>query len=122
MFWMDSFFGSYFSFYQAWPFTIFSVHKAQTKLNTCKHYKYEIHSKCHPQEMSCRLIGKCFSNERFLVYMYHTAVELFGLFLPRLCARNEAPTGSKAGILGWEFNALNVATTAPCKDVKIKTV
>ena len=45
--------------------------------------------------------------------LYQTAVELFGLALPRLCARNDAPTGSRDGTWGWEFNALNVAAIAP---------
>ena len=42
----------------------------------------------------------------------YTSVELFGRFLPLRCARNEAPTGSNAG-LGLALMALNVADIAP---------
>ena len=50
----------------------------------------------------------------------HTSVELLGRFLPRLCARKEAPTGSNAG-LGLALIALNVADIAPWK-IKMNTL
>ena len=43
----------------------------------------------------------------------YTSVEFFGLFLPRLCARLEAPTGAR-GALGLMLMALKVAFMAPC--------
>lgn len=35
----------------------------------------------------------------------YTAVDVFGRFLPRRCAKDEAPTGSSV-VFGWEVRAL----------------
>lgn len=51
---------------------------------------------------------------------HHTAVELFGRAFPLRWARKDAPTGSRAATLGWEFNALKVAAMAPCNRVSKK--
>lgn len=48
------------------------------------------------------------------VLLCYTAVDVLGLFFPLLCAKEDAPTGSRV-VLGCAFRALYVATIAPWK-------
>ncbi len=68
------------------------------------------------QQSACEQMGWTSWASYFLLIFttFYTSVELLGLFLPRRWARNEAPTGSNAG-LGLAFIALNVADNAPYK-------